>query len=452
LADPLTTVAPEELLEVLATIVRVQRDHGDRHDREHARLKYLIHDWGIDRFGAEVAQRLGRSLPAPEPVVFVAADVHLGWHPQGDGRWFLGVKVENGGVADRGALRVRSGLRMTERNMRPASALLQRDFDLDASIPLGQPRPPERRVVGTCRHYAVLATSFLRATGVPARARCGFAEYCVPPKKVDYWITEYWSDEDQRWIRIDPEYLDRTTPGLARPDDLGTGEFLDAGEAWQLVRSGQADPAEFGVFGTENWGAGEIRGNALRDLASLARKREMLPWDEWGPMAVSELAAQAKAIVACDTFVVDTVMLRQVNVLFCGRPPARTRTHPSHPPPRRPLVPPPTTTPLTTCAARSRPPLRRGDRSPSAGSAPTWALRRDVRSAASSRSARRRHEEGGFHQSTGRHDARSRCSWLLSGAPSPINLPPDQVTRPDDEGTAPLAWSATLGFVTPSGR
>jgi len=47
LADPLTTVAPEELLEVLATIVRVQRDHGgDRHDREHARLKYLIHEWG----------------------------------------------------------------------------------------------------------------------------------------------------------------------------------------------------------------------------------------------------------------------------------------------------------------------------------------------------------------------------------------------------------------------
>ncbi|MDQ6722478.1 MAG: hypothetical protein M3003_17035, partial [Candidatus Dormibacteraeota bacterium] len=59
LADPLTTVAPEELLEVLATIVRVQRDHGgDRHDREHARLKYLIHEWGIERFRAEVAQRL----------------------------------------------------------------------------------------------------------------------------------------------------------------------------------------------------------------------------------------------------------------------------------------------------------------------------------------------------------------------------------------------------------
>lgn len=38
------------------------------------------------------------------------------------------------------------------------------------------------------------------------------------------------------------------------------------------------------MFGTENWGLGEIRGNAMRDLASLARNIEMLPWDVWGPM------------------------------------------------------------------------------------------------------------------------------------------------------------------------
>ncbi len=38
------------------------------------------------------------------------------------------------------------------------------------------------------------------------------------------------------------------------------------------------------MFGTENWGVGEIRGNAMHDLASLARKIETLPWDEWGPM------------------------------------------------------------------------------------------------------------------------------------------------------------------------
>ncbi len=174
--------------------------------------------------------------------------------------------------------------RLAERNTRPATALLQRAIELGGATSLVERRPAERRVVGTCRHFAVLATSFLRTVGVPARGRCGFATYFVPPRKVDHWIVEYWSDEQDRWIRADPEYLDRPTPAPARTEDLRPGEFLTAGEAWQLVRSGRQDPVEFGVFGTENWGPGEIRGNAMRDLASLARKIEMLPWDEWGPM------------------------------------------------------------------------------------------------------------------------------------------------------------------------
>ena len=37
------------------------------------------------------------------------------------------------------------------------------------------------------------------------------------------------------------------------------------------------------MYGTENWGAAEIRGNAVKDLAAL-NKIEMLPWDEWGRM------------------------------------------------------------------------------------------------------------------------------------------------------------------------
>lgn len=82
------------------------------------------------------------------------------------------------------------------------------------------------------------------------------------PRKVDHWIVEYWSSEERRWIRIDPEYVNLETPQPCRPHDLRPGEFLTAGEAWQLVRSGEEDPAEFGVFGTGNWGLGEVRGNA----------------------------------------------------------------------------------------------------------------------------------------------------------------------------------------------
>lgn len=177
-----------------------------------------------------------------------------------------------------------SETRMTERNIRPASALLQRALELDPGTPLDGSRSAERRVVGTCRHFAVLAVAFLRATGTAARGRCGFATYFVPPKNVDHWIVEYWHAREDRWIRIDPEYLGKVTPSESRPEDLRPGEFLTAGEAWQLIRSGRDKGMDFGVFGTENWGPGEVRGNAMRDLASLYRKIEMLPWDEWGPM------------------------------------------------------------------------------------------------------------------------------------------------------------------------
>jgi hypothetical protein len=177
--------------------------------------------------------------------------------------------------------------RMAERDIRPAARIVDRALELDRSIPLDARRPLEHRVVGTCRHFAVLATAFLRAVGIAARARCGFATYFVPPQKVDHWVVEAWSGDGGRWIRIDPEYVDRETPAGARAEDLRPGEFLTAGEAWQRIRAGEADAMEFGVFGTGNWGPGEVRGNAMRDLASVHRKVEMLPWDEWGPMAAS---------------------------------------------------------------------------------------------------------------------------------------------------------------------
>ena len=75
--------------------------------------------------------------------------------------------------------------RLDERNTRPASSLLRRALELDRASPLDEPRPADRRVVGTCRHFAVRATAFLRAADIPARARCGFAAYFVPPTNTD---------------------------------------------------------------------------------------------------------------------------------------------------------------------------------------------------------------------------------------------------------------------------
>jgi Transglutaminase-like superfamily len=173
--------------------------------------------------------------------------------------------------------------RLNERNLRSAADIVSALLAVDPA-PLGVPREPAARVVGTCRHFAVLACALLRHRGIPARARCGFATYFQPEKGFDHWVIEYRHRGDSTWTRLDVEYLGRPLP--VSPADLRPGELLTGGEAWAAHREGKIDAAQFGVYGTENWGPAEIRGNAIRDIAAL-NKVEMLPWDEWGRMTAS---------------------------------------------------------------------------------------------------------------------------------------------------------------------
>jgi hypothetical protein len=173
--------------------------------------------------------------------------------------------------------------RFDENQIRPARGIIEALLALDPA-PLDVPREPGRRVVGTCRHFAVLGCALLRLQGIAARARCGFGTYFQPGQGLDHWITEYWHSADARSVRVDTQHLE--SGFVAHPEDLQPGEFLTGGEAWPSYRAGQVDATHFGVFGTQNWGPAEIRGNVIRDLAAL-NKAEMLPWDEWGRMTAS---------------------------------------------------------------------------------------------------------------------------------------------------------------------
>ena len=85
-------------------------------------------------------------------------------------------------------------------------------------------------------------------------------------------------------MQVDPELLGQSV--VDSPQELRPRQFLSGGEAWVAHREGRIDAASFGVYGTENWGPAEIRGNAVKDLAAL-NKVEVLPWDEWGRMTAS---------------------------------------------------------------------------------------------------------------------------------------------------------------------
>lgn len=111
LAHRMTFITPEQLIPVAEAVVKVQRDYGNRSDRKIARLKYLIHNWGLPKFKATVEEYCGLPLPEPHPADVTDVDDHIGWHEQGDGKWFLGINIENGRIKDEGPLRIKTGLR-----------------------------------------------------------------------------------------------------------------------------------------------------------------------------------------------------------------------------------------------------------------------------------------------------------------------------------------------------
>jgi sulfite reductase (ferredoxin) len=119
LAEPICFVGARDVVAGAEAVVKLFRDHGNRADRKRARIKYLVHDWGADRFRAVLREYLPGPLELPRPVGVTGFDLHLGAHPQGDGRWWLGVSVESGRIKDDGPRRLRTGLRAVVERFRP---------------------------------------------------------------------------------------------------------------------------------------------------------------------------------------------------------------------------------------------------------------------------------------------------------------------------------------------
>jgi sulfite reductase (ferredoxin) len=113
LASLVAFIEPDDLLEVAAAVVKLHRDHGDRSDRRHARLKYLIAERGEAWAKAQLEGYLGKTLAAPRPMPPFRVRDHLGWHEQGDGKLYLGLPIPSGRIVDiAGGAQLRTALRM----------------------------------------------------------------------------------------------------------------------------------------------------------------------------------------------------------------------------------------------------------------------------------------------------------------------------------------------------
>ena len=180
LADVIGFLPPEKVVDVAKAVLTIHRDFGDRGDRKHARLKYVLEDRGARWFREELERRVNFRLAEPMPFKFERQGDAFGWHRQADGRLFLGLFIETGRIRDRDGWRMKTAL---ARGCREVSAG-------SPSHPSQQrhPRQPRRGAAG--RHHApVRRTRRADRARAPGQSSCAALRWraCRCPRAAWRW-------------------------------------------------------------------------------------------------------------------------------------------------------------------------------------------------------------------------------------------------------------------------
>jgi len=164
------------VLDAAAAVVRLHRDWGDRGNRRHARLKYIIAErgeaWAQKRLSADLGKPLA---PCRQMPVFQVPD-HLGWHEQGDGRLYLGLSVASGRIVDNEHSRLRTALREIVGRFRADPILMpSQDIILSNIAPADRPAIAALLRANQARMAEDLFPIERWALACPALPTCGLA-------------------------------------------------------------------------------------------------------------------------------------------------------------------------------------------------------------------------------------------------------------------------------------
>ncbi len=111
LADVLGFFKPEHIVEVARSVLTIHRDFGDRTDRKHARLKYVVAERGVEWMRSEVEKRAGIKLGHAREARFTSTHDTYGWQKALDGTHFLTLFVGCGRIKDTDGVRQMTALR-----------------------------------------------------------------------------------------------------------------------------------------------------------------------------------------------------------------------------------------------------------------------------------------------------------------------------------------------------
>ena len=176
LATPLVFVGPDDLLRATRAVIELQRDHGDRTDRRHARLKYLIDDKGTAWIKQQLERYFGAALEDARPMQPFKVVDHTGWHAQGDGRWYYGLSIANGRIRDDEGRRLRTALRRIVQEFNPTPILTPTQDVLLADLPENARPVLEAILTGHGVELPGTLSNLARwALACPALPTCGLA-------------------------------------------------------------------------------------------------------------------------------------------------------------------------------------------------------------------------------------------------------------------------------------
>ncbi len=176
LAQPICQINAEQVVQATEAVVKLFRDHGNRGDRKRARIKYLVHDWGVEKFRTVLASYLPFPLVLPRDVKVTGFPLHLGWHAQGDGKFFYGVSIENGRIKDEGEFRLRTALRLLVEKLKPEIRLTPMQDLLLCQLP----ESARAEIEQTLKSHGVLPPERIplvqqHSIACPAIPTCGLA-------------------------------------------------------------------------------------------------------------------------------------------------------------------------------------------------------------------------------------------------------------------------------------
>lgn len=106
-------------------------------------------------------------------------------------------------------------------------------------------RKVEDKIVVTCRYVSVLMSAILKAKGIPARCRAGFAPYFKEGISMDHWINQYYSEATGRWITFDADGFYEEGGMPLSQYDMPVDSFDWVADAYLAVRRGKTEGRQY---------------------------------------------------------------------------------------------------------------------------------------------------------------------------------------------------------------